>query len=249
MAMRVKLILINLLIVSFLSQVSATPKSLELLHSIELNQCLRIEGCDKTKIMQCRALLQNQGFPLCDAEFHKNPKSADSWAACIAKFKTRNMTGREFGYMIHGSTCKEPAKITGAHAKGLPQAAALPQYFTATGLDINNPGLYPSPVTACGAGARKTEEYANKINKDLRLEIKVAGHKQTNGVGGEGEIGYSLMLKKPVHRFGKCYGKKIATYIKNKGRFKKGDQVKNDYGDVLYVVIDCKSIPKPGICD
>jgi len=230
-------------------QISASSNVLTLLHKIQLTNCLHVENCNASEIRTCKALME-KAFIKCDAKYYEQPNSTTNWAGCIGLYLKNNMSGRKFGFMMHGQECVDPDKKTVLNSGAdMPRAAEQPGFFTAIGLDIDSPTLHVSPISACVAGAKKASDLVNQKFKDLHMEIYVSDAKKTNAVSGDGIIGYNLMLGKTTHKYGKCEGREVTTYLKKWGRRKAGDKTTVGFQEDIYVVIDCKGSPKPTVCD
>jgi len=230
--------------------VFANENITRMVHGVHMDLCTRVEGCVQSVIEHCRGEMRN-AFKACDNYLQDEKPNVPLFETCVGDEMNRRLGKNNMMQMMHYPACKAETDPGAVSRAQMPRAVERPRYFTPIGLDMNSLYLAESAIEACQRGATRQIELAQKNNANIRIDINLAQPVKTQSITGDGESGYNHLLQKPTYEYGKCTGKHITNFIRDDNGlgYKRGQKIVADYEPVLYVVIDCTSIPRPSICD
>lgn len=238
-------------ILLFIPMVSlANENIIRMVHGVQLDLCKHAEGCRASDIEHCEAETRG-AFALCDTFLTQTPVSVPEFSTCMNAELTRRLGKKTVTKFMLVPECALSPTPSTASTPQLPRAAELPQYFTTVGLDIKSLALAHSAQEACSRSAVRQVEIVKNKNPNIHIDIRLTDPVKTQSINGTPEVGYSHLLKTSTYIYGKCTGKHITTFIHNDRQlgYTQGQQIVADYEPALYVVVDCKSMPKPAVCD
>lgn len=223
---------------------------IRMIHGVQLDMCKHTQGCKPSDISHCENEMKG-AFTVCDRFLKEDKPRVNMFSDCVTSEMTRRIGQAKVMNFMLAELCPVPEIAKTIPQPGMPRAAEQPQYFIAIGLDYKTLALSASPQEACARGAAKQKEVVEKDNSSVSIDINLGPTQKTRSITGTGEDAYKYLFGKTTFLYGKCTGKHISTFIKNDHvtGFKKGEKLVANYEPDIYVVVDCKSNPKPAVCD